>query len=120
MRLVGSIRLAETSKHQAVDKMFWLEAGPLNVGTRNVVWLCRPKLSYMRIIAGELGLSTYMSGRTDVSIEQIRSHQTNPSGTGPLVYTILLVPRATELCRKVLEDEGVAGDVNISEVRSTL
>jgi hypothetical protein len=37
-----------------------------------------------------------------------------------LVYTILLVPRATELCRKVLEDEGVAGDVNISEVRSRL
>ena len=32
-------------------------------------------------------------------------------------FTILLVPRATELCRKVLEDEGVAGDVTISEVR---
>ncbi|GFZ50066.1 hypothetical protein JCM24511_07819 [Saitozyma sp. JCM 24511] len=97
---VALLKPAETSKHQAVDKMFWLEAGPLNVGTRNVVWLCRPKLSYMRIIA-----------------EQIRSHQLNPSGTGPLVYTILLVPRATELCRKVLEDEGVAGDVNISEYK---
>jgi len=32
------------------------------------------------------------------------------------VFTILLVPRVTELCRKVLEDEGVAGDVTVSEV----
>lgn len=41
-------------KHQAVDKMFWLERGPLNVNTRNVVWLCRPKMEFMNIIAGEL------------------------------------------------------------------
>jgi hypothetical protein len=27
-----------------------------------------------------------------------------------------MVPRVTELCRKVLEDEGVAGDVTVSEV----
>ena len=32
------------------------------------------------------------------------------------MFTILLVPRVTELCRKVLEDEGVAGDVTVSEV----
>jgi hypothetical protein len=29
-----------------------------------------------------------------------------------------MVPRVTELCRKVLEDEGVAGDVTVSEVSS--
>lgn len=49
-------------------------------------------------------------------IDQIRSQQSNPSSSGPLVYTILLVPRSTELCRKVLEDEGVAGDVHVSDV----
>lgn len=32
---------------------------------------------------------------------------------------MLLVPRVTELCRKVLEDEGVAGDVTLSEVSSS-
>ena len=52
--------------------------------------------------------------------EQIRSHQGSLMANGPLVYTILLVPRATELCRKVLEDEGVAGDVTISEVCMSL
>lgn len=72
--------------------MFWLEPGPLNVNTRNVVWLCRPKRAHMRVIA-----------------EQVRA---SPG----LVYTALLVPRVTELCRRVLEDEGVAGDVTLAEV----
>ncbi|ORY34875.1 putative ATP binding protein [Naematelia encephala] len=97
---LGLITEITLLKHQAVDKLFWLEPGPLSVSTRNVVWLCRPKLSHMRTIA-----------------EQIRSQQSSPAAAGPLVYTILLVPRATELCRKVLEDEGVAGDINISEFR---
>lgn len=39
-------------QNQSVEKMFWLESGPLSVSTRNVVWLCRPKLRFMRIIAG--------------------------------------------------------------------
>lgn len=51
-----------------------------------------------------------------MNVEQIRSQQSTPSPSGPLVYTILLVPRVTELCRKVLEDEGVAGDVTLSSV----
>ena len=36
--------------------------------------------------------------------------------TGPLMFTCLLVPKVTELCRKVLEDEGVAGDINVVPV----
>ncbi|EIW71667.1 hypothetical protein TREMEDRAFT_27638 [Tremella mesenterica DSM 1558] len=87
-------------KHQAVDKIFWLEPGPLNVSTRNVVWLCRPKMSHMKTIA-----------------EQIKAQQSTVSSNGPLVYTLLLVPRATELCKKVLEDEGVAGDLTIGEYK---
>lgn len=75
--------------------MFWLEPGPLNVNTRNVVWLCRPKRSHMRVIA-----------------EQVRA---SPA----LLYSVLLVPRVTELCRRVLEDEGVAGDVTLSEASET-
>ncbi|KAK1923713.1 Sec1-like protein [Papiliotrema laurentii] len=97
---LGLITEVALLKHQAVDKMFWLEDGPLNVTTRNVVWLCRPRMSYMRTIA-----------------KQIRSHQASPPPQGPLIYTILLVPRVTELCRKVLEDEGVAGDVTLAEFK---
>nr|ODN95550.1 ATP-binding protein [Cryptococcus depauperatus CBS 7855] len=97
---LGLVTEVALLKHQAVDKMFWLEPGPLNVNTRNVIWLCRPKMEFMTLIA-----------------EQIRSQQKNPSAVGPLTYTILLVPRATELCRKVLEDQGVAGDVNLAEFK---
>ena len=95
--------------------MFWLEAGPLNVSTRNVVWLCRPKLRFMRIIAGQHYIRSSLT-RAD-NIEQIRNQQASAASSGPLSYTILLVPRATELCRKVLEDEGVTGDVNVAQVR---
>lgn len=76
--------------------MFWLEPGPLNVNTRNVVWLCRPKRAHMRVIA-----------------EQVRA---SPG----LVYTVLLVPRVTELCRRVLEDEGVVGDITLAEFKLEL
>ncbi|KAL7424845.1 Vacuolar protein-sorting-associated protein 33 [Cryptotrichosporon argae] len=100
---LGLVTEVALLKHQAVDKMFWLESGPLTASTRNIVWLCRPKRSYMATIA-----------------EQIRSHQTNPPAAGPHIYTILLVPRATELCRKALEDEGVAGEVNIAEFKLEL
>nr|XP_019003591.1 ATP-binding protein [Kwoniella mangroviensis CBS 8507]OCF67052.1 ATP-binding protein [Kwoniella mangroviensis CBS 8507] len=100
---LGLVTEVALLKHQAVDKMFWLEPGPLNVNTRNVVWLCRPKIEYMRTIA-----------------DQIKAQQSNPSPAGPLMYTILLVPRATELCRRVLEDQGVAGDVTISEFKLEL
>ncbi|WRT69548.1 uncharacterized protein IL334_006535 [Kwoniella shivajii] len=100
---LGLVTEVALLKHQAVDKMFWLEPGPLNVNTRNVVWLCRPKLEFMRTIA-----------------EQIQAQQSNPSSAGPLMYTILLVPRATELCRRILEDHGVAGDVTISEFKLEL
>ena len=32
--------------------MFWLEPGPLNATTTNIVYLCRPLIKYVRIIAG--------------------------------------------------------------------
>lgn len=36
--------------------MFWLEPGPLNATTTNIVYLCRPLIKYVRIIAGALSL----------------------------------------------------------------
>lgn len=32
--------------------MFWLEPGPLTSTTTNVVYLCRPLIKYVKIIAG--------------------------------------------------------------------
>ena len=36
-----------------MTKMFWLEPGPLSQAERNVVYLCRPEVKFMRIIAGQ-------------------------------------------------------------------
>ncbi|KAL7412422.1 vacuolar protein sorting 33A [Mrakia frigida] len=94
---LGLVTDVSLLKHQAVDKMFWLEAGPLTVATKNIVWMCRPKISWMKVIA-----------------DQIKGHARLPSPPSH-TYTLLLVPRATELCRRVLEEEGVLGDVLIKE-----
>jgi hypothetical protein len=32
--------------------MFWLEAGPLSAMTTNIVYLCRPRIKWVKIIAG--------------------------------------------------------------------
>lgn len=37
-----------------VDKLFWLEPGALSNVQKNIVYLCRPEIGLMRIIAGEL------------------------------------------------------------------
>ena len=40
-----------TQQH-GVDKMFWLESGPLSAVTTNIVYLCRPRIKWVKIIAG--------------------------------------------------------------------
>ncbi|KAJ7103057.1 Sec1-like protein [Mycena belliarum] len=81
-------------KHHGVDKMFWLEPGPLTSTTPNVVYLCRPMIKYVKIIA-----------------EQIKRHAREAQKH---TYTLLLVPRISTLVTRILEEEGVLGDVRIS------
>ncbi|KAK7049665.1 Vacuolar protein-sorting-associated protein 33 [Paramarasmius palmivorus] len=81
-------------KHHGVDKMFWLESGPLSVSTPNVVYLCRPMIKYVKIIADHIKRHAKESLRYN--------------------YTILLVPRTSSLVSRLLEEEGVLGDVTIS------
>ncbi|KAK7063771.1 Sec1-like protein [Favolaschia claudopus] len=81
-------------KHHGVDKMFWLEAGPLTSTTTNIVYLCRPKIKHVKIIA-----------------DQIKRHARESQSH---TYTLLLVPRVSTLVSRILEEEGVLGDVRIS------
>ncbi|KAJ6486104.1 Sec1-like protein [Mycena vitilis] len=81
-------------KHHGVDKMFWLEAGPLTSTTTNIVYLCRPMIKYVKIIA-----------------DQIKRHAKEAQ---KYTYTLLLVPRISTLVSRILEEEGVLGDVRIS------
>ncbi|KAI6163733.1 Sec1-like protein [Pisolithus thermaeus] len=91
---LGLVTEVALLKHHGVDKMFWLEPGPLTSTTTNVVYLCRPLMKYVKIIA-----------------DQIKRHT---SGSLKHMYTLFLVPRTSTLVSRILEEEGVLGDVTIS------
>ncbi|KWU44122.1 putative ATP binding protein [Rhodotorula sp. JG-1b] len=82
--------------NHAVTKMFWLEPGPLSQAERNVVYLCRPEVKFMRIIADQI--------RTTPDSSQHRYH-------------LLVVPRMTSLCTSILSDLGVLGSLEIQELQ---
>ncbi|KAG8839558.1 hypothetical protein FRB91_006936 [Serendipita sp. 411] len=80
-------------KQNGLDKMFWLESGPLNAPTPNIVYLCRPKIKYAKIIA-----------------DHIRKHT---AAGDKHIYTLILTPRTSTLISQVLEEEGVLGEITI-------
>ncbi|OBZ78910.1 Vacuolar protein sorting-associated protein 33A [Grifola frondosa] len=73
--LAGPLGLVTVAllKHHGVDKMFWLEAGPLSATTTNIVYLCRPLIKWVKIIA-----------------DQIKRHARESQKQ---TYTLFLVPR---------------------------
>ncbi|KAF9583068.1 hypothetical protein BGW38_010322 [Lunasporangiospora selenospora] len=80
-----------------VEKIYHLQPGPLETDCRNIIYICRPQLHYMKYIA-----------------EHIQTHTKTPQ-SGPYTYSLFFVPRRTALCEKVLEDEGVFGEITKGE-----
>ncbi|KAF9015737.1 Sec1-like protein [Cyathus striatus] len=91
---LGLVTEVALLKHHGVDKMFWLEPGPLSSTTTNIVYLCRPFIKHAKIIADQIKRHS----------QESRTH----------TYTVLLVPRTSTLMTRILEEEGVLGDVTIS------
>ncbi|KAI9057769.1 Sec1-like protein [Trametes sanguinea] len=91
---LGLVTEVALLKHHGVDKMFWLEPGPLSATSANIVYLCRPLIKWIKIIA-----------------DQIKRHARESQKH---TYTLLLVPRTSTLVTRILEEEGVLGDVTIS------
>ena len=50
---LGLITEVGLLKGNGVSKMYWLEKGPLQQAERNIVYLCRPEVRWMHIIAGQ-------------------------------------------------------------------
>jgi vacuolar protein sorting-associated protein 33A len=90
--------------------MFWLEPGPLSSTTTNIVYLCRPQIKHIKNIAGKppalLSLTT-----TKPQAEQIKMHSAEGQKH---VYNLILTPRTSTLASRILEEEGVLGEVTIS------
>ncbi|CAG8839080.1 10683_t:CDS:2, partial [Cetraspora pellucida] len=76
-----------------VEKVHYLQQGPLETEIRSLVYICRPQILYMKYIA-----------------EHIQHHQNeyveNPNAE-KYEYTLFFVPRRTMICQKVLEEAGV-------------
>ncbi|KAF9336837.1 hypothetical protein BG006_007208 [Podila minutissima] len=80
-----------------VEKIYHLQPGPLETDCKNLIYICRPQANYMKYIA-----------------EHIHTHTKDPHA-GPYTYSLFFVPRRTALCEKVLEDEGVFGEITKGE-----
>lgn len=90
--------------------MFWLEPGPLNATTTNIVYLCRPHIKHIKTIAGRLTALLSLA-TTKLRAEQIKRHSTEGQKH---VYNLILTPRPSTLASRILEEEGVLGEVTIS------
>ncbi|RDX51187.1 Sec1-like protein [Lentinus brumalis] len=90
---LGLVTEVALLKHHGVDKMFWLEPGPLSATSTNIVYLCRPLIKWVKIVA-----------------DQIKRHARESQKH---TYTLFLVPRTSTLVTRILEEEGVLGDVTV-------
>ncbi|KAH9932009.1 Sec1-like protein [Epithele typhae] len=91
---LGLVTEVSLLKHHGVDKMFWLEPGPLSATSTNVVYLCRPLIKWIKIVADQIKRHA----------RELQKH----------TYTLLLVPRTSTLVTRILEEEGVLGDITVS------
>ncbi|RHZ50282.1 hypothetical protein Glove_502g5 [Diversispora epigaea] len=84
-------------RDHGVEKVHYLQQGPIETELRSLIYICRPQLQYMKYIA-----------------EHIQHHQEeiseNPNAQ-KYEYNLFFVPRRTMICQKVLEEAGVFGDI---------
>ncbi|ORX89440.1 vacuolar protein sorting-associated protein 33A [Basidiobolus meristosporus CBS 931.73] len=80
-------------KEHGVEKIFYLQSGPLETESSSIIYICRPNIQYVRYIA---------------------EHVKQLSDTGKN-FNLFFVPRRTMICERLLEEEGVYGDITIGE-----
>ena len=100
-------------KHHGVDKMFWLESGPLTSTTTNVVYLCRPLIRNIKIVAGKPPIS-HLDRHSLLIVSEVDQVKRHAKESQKHAYTLILIPRVSTLVTRILEEEGVLGEVNIS------
>ncbi|RUP50376.1 vacuolar protein sorting 33-like protein A [Jimgerdemannia flammicorona] len=78
-------------KDHGVEKIYHLTGDRFETECKDIIYVCRPKLKYMKYIT-----------------EHIKAND-------KIGYSIYFVPRRTMVCERVLEDEGVLGDITIGD-----
>ncbi|CAB4399332.1 unnamed protein product [Rhizophagus irregularis] len=75
-------------KEHGVEKVHYLQQGPLETELKSLIYICRPQLNYMKYIA-----------------EHIAHHQKDVVSN--YEYNLFFVPRRTMICERVLEEAGI-------------
>ncbi|KAI9894662.1 MAG: hypothetical protein M1814_002018 [Vezdaea aestivalis] len=86
-----------TLQEYGVDKIFWLETGNVDTSQRHVVFLARGENSQTPMAIAD-------------QIKQLRARDSDHQ------FHIFWTPRRTLVSDKVLESEGILGDVHIAEL----
>ncbi|KAJ2702948.1 Vacuolar protein-sorting-associated protein 33 [Coemansia sp. IMI 203386] len=91
-------------KDHGVEKVFLLESGPLTADPSalptGIIYFTLPHVRKMKIVA-----------------DQVRQLSASQSAGAQREFSLQLVPRRTLLCERVLEEEGVLGEITVSEYR---
>ncbi|KAI9278467.1 Sec1-like protein [Phascolomyces articulosus] len=83
-------------KDHGVEKIYHLDSDTLETDCASLIYLCRPKMKYMRFIANHIKqLSQGSDTRTD--------------------FSLYFVPQRTRVCERILEEEGVFGSITIGD-----
>lgn len=82
-------------KEHGVENLYKLSADPVQSECKNVVYLVRPKMGLMKLIAAQI--------QQELRMKVLKT------------YSLVFVPRRTIVCEKVLEEEGVLRNVTVSE-----
>ncbi|OZJ04384.1 hypothetical protein BZG36_02405 [Bifiguratus adelaidae] len=94
--LTGPLSLVaefQLMKDHGVEKIYHLQPGILDTECESLIYLCRPKLKYMKYIT-----------------EQVKHHL---DARRRIDYSLFLVPQQTLICKRVLEEAGILGDISI-------
>ncbi|KAJ3151368.1 hypothetical protein HDU89_002207 [Geranomyces variabilis] len=79
-------------KEHGVEKIYHLSEEQISTECTSLIYICRPKVLYMKWIAAHI--------------------QANAAKRS---YSLFFVPRRTLICERVLEEEGVYGELTIGE-----
>jgi len=97
---LGLIAGVSMLKEHGVERIYHLSDAALQAESKNVLYLVRPKVKYMKQIAKH--------------VQTARDTKQNKN------FSLYFVPRRTMICERVLEDEGVHEDITIGEYQLDL
>lgn len=94
---LGLIAEKQLLKDHGVEKTYHLRPEPIETDQKRVVFLVRDRIPAIKAVA-----------------RQVRHRAAR--GGQKLEYLVVVVPRRTIVCERVLEEEGVYGDVTLDEL----